>query len=160
MGLNLEKSTNEFYSKRNSFYKNRKEDNNNNLQYKINLCEKAEDLSTSTNWKETGKQLMNQLQEEWKNSEFVPKNLSDKIWKRFRSACKTFFDARKKHYKLLDKEKEENLKEKITLLKKVEKFNVSDNPKEDIKKLKEFSEKWNSIGFVPKKDIQINSKIQ
>ena len=150
-------ATNKFYSMKNNFYKNRKEDNNNNLQEKIKICEQAEELSTSTNWKETGKQLI-QLQEKWKNSAFVPKNLSDKIWKRFRSACNKFFDARKKHYKLLDKEKEGNLKEKTTLLKKVEKFDVSDNPREDIKKLKEFSEKWNSIGFVPKQDIQIKDK--
>ena len=150
-------ATNEFYSMRNNFYKNRKEDNNNNLQEKIKICEQAEELSTSTNWKETGKELI-QLQEKWKNSAFVPKNLSDKIWKRFRSACNKFFDARKKHYKLLDKEKEGNLKEKTTLLKKVEKFDVSNNPREDIKKLKEFSEKWNSIGFVPKQDIQIKDK--
>ena len=149
--------TNKFYSMKNNFYKNRKEDNNNNLQEKIKICEKAEELSTSTNWKETGKELI-QLQEKWKNSAFVPKNLSDKIWKRFRSACNKFFDARKKHYKLLDKEKEGNLKEKTTLLKKVEKFDVSNNPREDIKKLKEFSEKWNSIGFVPKQDIQIKDK--
>ena len=150
-------ATNKFYSMKNNFYKNRKEDNNNNLQEKIKICEQAEELSTSTNWKETGKQLI-QLQEKWKNSAFVPKNLSDKIWKRFRSACNKFFDARKKHYKLLDKEKEGNLKEKTTLLKKVEKFDVSNNPREDIKKLKEFSEKWNSIGFVPKQDIQINDR--
>ena len=150
-------ATNKFYSMKNNFYKNRKEDNNNNLQEKIKICEQAEELSTSTNWKETGKQLI-QLQEKWKNSAFVPKNLSDKIWKRFRSACNKFFDARKKHYKLLDKEKEGNLKEKTTLLKKVEKFDVSNNPREDIKKLKEFSEKWNSIGFVPKQDIQIKDK--
>ena len=150
-------ATNKFYSMRNNFYKNRKEDNNNNLQEKIRICEKAEELSTSTNWKETGRQLI-QLQEKWKNSAFVPKNLSDKIWKRFRSACNKFFDARKKHYKLLDKEKEGNLKEKTTLLKEVEKFDVSENPREDIKKLKEFSEKWNSIGFVPKQDIQIKDK--
>ena len=150
-------ATNKFYSMRNNFYKNRKEDNNNNLQEKIKICEQAEELSTSTNWKETGKQLI-QLQEKWKNSAFVPKNLSDKIWKRFRSACNKYFDARKKHYKLLDKEKEGNLKEKTTLLKEVEKFDVSDNPREDIKILKEFSEKWNSIGFVPKEDIQINDR--
>ncbi|MBT4479148.1 MAG: DUF349 domain-containing protein [Flavobacteriales bacterium] len=150
-------ATNEFYSMRNNFYKNRKEDNNNNLQEKIKICEQAEELSTSTNWKETGKQLI-QLQEKWKNSAFVPKNLSDKIWKRFRSACNKFFDARKKHYKLLDKEKEGNLKEKTTLLKEVQKFDFSENPREDIKRLKEFSEKWNSIGFVPKQDIQINDR--
>ena len=150
-------ATNKFYSMRNNFYKNRKEDNNNNLQERIRICEKAEELSTSTNWKETGRQLI-QLQEKWKNSAFVPKNLSDKIWKRFRSACNKFFDARKKHYKLLDKEKEGNLKEKTTLLKEVEKFDVSENPREDIKKLKEFSEKWNSIGFVPKQNIQIKDK--
>ena len=150
-------ATNKFYSMRNNFYKNRKEDNNNNLQEKIKICEKAEELSTSTNWKETGKELI-QLQEKWKNSAFVPKNLSDKIWKRFRSACNKFFDARKKHYKLLDKEKEGNLKEKTTLLKEVQKFDFSENPREDIKRLKEFSEKWNSIGFVPKQDIQINDR--
>jgi hypothetical protein len=150
-------ATNGFYSKRNNFYKNKKKDNDKNLQYKINICEKAEDLSISTNWKETGKALMD-LQEEWGNSEFVPRNLSDKIWKRFRAACKTFFDARKKHYKLLDKEKEGNLKDKTTLLKEVEKFDVSDNTKEDIKKLKAFSEKWNLIGFIPKEDMQINDK--
>ncbi|MBT5698960.1 MAG: DUF349 domain-containing protein [Flavobacteriales bacterium] len=150
-------ATNKFYSMKNNFYKNRKEDNNNNLQEKIKICEQAEELSTSTNWKETGKQLI-QLQEKWKNSAFVPKNLSDKIWKRFRSACNKFFDARKKHYKLLDKEKEGNLKEKTTLLKEVQKFDVSENPREDIKRLKEFSEKWNSIGFVPKQDIQVNDR--
>ena len=148
---------NKFYSTRNKFYKNQKEENNNNLQEKINICEQAEKLSNSTNWNETGKKLM-QLQEKWKNTPFVPQNKSDKIWKRFRSACNSFFDARKKYYKLLDKEKDVNLKQKTNLLKKIEKFYVSDNLEKDIKKLKEFSRKWNSIGFIPKQNIQINKK--
>ena len=85
---------------------------------------KAEDLSNSTSWNKTGKQLI-QLQEEWKNSAFVPKNLSDKIWKRFRTACKTFFDARKKTLQIIRQRKRRKPKRKNNFIKKkLKKFDV------------------------------------
>ena len=148
---------NEFFQNKSAFYKNKKEAISTNLQIKVSICEKAEALSNSTQWNDTGKILI-KLQEQWKNSPFVPNNTSSPIWKRFRKACDTFFNARKSHYKKLDLEKEVNLKEKEAVLKKVNLFSVSDDAKKDIVNLKEFSKQWNSIGFIARDSMKINDE--
>ncbi|MEJ6749220.1 MAG: DUF349 domain-containing protein [Flavobacteriales bacterium] len=148
---------NEFFQNKSAFYKNKKEAISTNLQIKVSICEKAEALSNSTQWNDTGKILI-KLQEQWKNSPFVPNNISSNIWKRFRKACDTFFNARKSHYKKLDQEKEVNLKEKVAVLKKVNLFSVSDDAKIDIVNLKEFSKQWNSIGFIARDSMKINDE--
>ena len=148
---------NEFFQNKSAFYKNKKEAISTNLQIKVSICEKAEALSNSTQWNDTGKTLI-KLQEQWKNSPFVPNNTSSPIWKRFRKACDTFFNARKSHYKKLDQEKEVNLKEKVAVLKKVNLFSVSDDAKKDIVNLKEFSKQWNSIGFIARDSMKINDE--
>lgn len=145
-----------FYSLKNSFYKSQKENNNNNLMIKINICEKAESLSNSTDWKNASKELIN-LQNDWKNSAYVPDSLSSPIWKRFRKACNTFFNSRKEYYSKQDKEREKNLKIKENLIKEVKNFTPSDSPKSDIEKLKEFSVKWNKAGFLPDKYKNISN---
>ena len=148
---------NEFFQNKSAFYKNKKEAISTNLQIKVSICEKAEALSNSTQWNDTGKILI-KLQEQWKNSPFVPNNTSSPIWKRFRKACDTFFNSRKSHYKKLDQEKEVNLKEKEAVLKKVNLFSVSDDAKKDIVNLKEFSKQWNSIGFIARDSMKINNE--
>lgn len=148
-------SNNEFFNQKNNFYKERKENNSANLLIKTTICSKAEELSTSTQWDITGKKLI-KLQEEWKNSPFVPNNISAPIWKRFRSACNVFFNERKNHYKKLDIEREDNLKQKELLLLEVQKFKVSEDVENDIKTLQEFSKSWNKIGFIPKKSLKTN----
>ena len=148
---------NEFFQNKSAFYKNKKEAISTNLQIKVSICEKAEALSNSTQWNDTGKTLI-KLQEQWKNSPFVPNNTSSPIWKRFRKACDTFFNARKSHYKKLDQEKEVNLKEKVAVLKKVNLFSASDDAKKDIVNLKEFSKQWNSIGFIARDSMKINDE--
>ena len=150
-------ANNEFFQNKSSFYKNKKEATSSKLQIKVSICEKAEALSSSTQWNDTGKTLI-KLQEQWKNSPFVPNNTSSPIWKRFRKACDTFFNARKNHYKELDKERNSNLKEKENLLTTVSKFSVSKDAKKDIETLKTFSKQWNSIGFIPRDSMKINDK--
>ena len=150
-------ANNEFFQNKSGFYKNKKEAISTNIQIKVSICEKAEALSNSTQWNDTGKTLI-KLQEQWKNSPFVPNNTSSPIWKRFRKACDTFFNARKSHYKKLDQEKEVNLKEKEAVLKKVNLFSVSDDAKKDIVNLKEFSKEWNSIGFIARDSMKINDE--
>ena len=150
-------ANNEFFQNKSSFYKNKKEATSTNLQIKISISEKAEALSSSTQWNDTGKTLI-KLQEQWKNSPFVPNNTSSPIWKRFRKACDTFFNARKNHYKKLDQEREVNLKEKESILKEVSQFSVSKDAKKDIETLKTFSKQWNSIGFIPRDSMKINDK--
>ena len=148
---------NTFFGKKNDFYKSRKEESKNHLKVKIDICEKAEKLATSTDWKNTSKKLIS-LQKDWQNSPFVQNNLSSDIWKRFRTACDTFFNARKVNFKKQDDEREENLTKKKSIFSELEKFKVSEDAKNDIITLKEFSNKWNKIGFVPIKSISINDK--
>lgn len=154
---NLRASLNIFYNKKNLFYKERKEDAKSVLATKTNIAEKAEALQNSTDWQETGKTLI-KLQEEWKNSGFAPAKQSNEIWKRFRTACDTFFNARKAHYKELDKEKEVALKDKTELLKKLKSFSTSENSKEDVKQLKELNKQWKAIGHIPKNKMKINDE--
>jgi len=154
---NLRTALNEFYNKKNAFYKEKKEEVKETLNTKIAIAEKAEALQNSTDWQGTGNTLI-KLQEEWKNSSFAPAKQSNEIWKRFRTACDTFFNARKAHYKELDKEKEGAYTEKANLLKEVESFKASSDTKEDIKKLKEFSSKWKTLGHVPRNKMKINDQ--
>ena len=138
-------TNNNFFNEKKENKKKRKEISMKNLELKMIICKKAEEISSSNDWKNTGKKLI-KLQEDWKKSPFVPNNLSNDIWKRFRYASNIFFTNREKHYKKIDQEKLVNLKMKEEFIYEVKKFKISENYKDDIKKLQEFSRKWNSIG--------------
>ncbi|MBT7481083.1 MAG: DUF349 domain-containing protein, partial [Flavobacteriales bacterium] len=112
---------------------------------------------SSTDWENSSKQFI-KLQDDWKKTPFVPNNLSSDVWKRFRKSCDTFFNARKKHYKEINKERDKNLIAKNALLKNVKKFKITEDAKKDIIQLKEFSVKWNSLGHIPIKSIKINDE--
>lgn len=152
---NLRTSLNNFYYKRNKFYKLKKEEKNNISRLKISICQKAESLKDSTDWKETSIKLI-ALQNDWKKAGFTDTEQSKKIWKHFKQACNTFFNAKKEHYKILDSEKEKSLVNKEELLSKLKKFKTSSDLKNDINKLKEFSNKWKDIGYVARNKIKIN----
>ncbi|MEC8853200.1 MAG: DUF349 domain-containing protein, partial [Bacteroidota bacterium] len=89
-----------------------------------------------------------------------PKQKTDKIWNRFKSACNGFFNAKKVHFKDLDKAKEENLKAKQTLLKEVEKFSPSEDGKADFEILTNFSKEWRKCGFVPRNKQSIEQDFE
>ena len=91
---NLRGTLNDFYNKKNEFYKQKKTEGKETLNLKIKIAEKAAALQNSTDWQGTGKVLI-KLQDEWKNSGFAPASQSNEIWKRFRTACDSFFNARK-----------------------------------------------------------------
>ena len=154
---NIRASLNNFYDKKNAFYKQKKEEENKVLTAKISICEKAEALQNSTNWHAAGNQLIT-LQTQWKNAGFTPAERSNKLWKRFKAACDIFFSARKAHYKTQDKEKEACFKEKTKLLKEVKAFKTTTDSKAGIEQLKEFSNKWKTLGNVPIKKMKINEE--
>ena len=156
---NLRNSLDNFYQKKKDFYKNRNKDSENVIAKKTAICEKAEALKKDINWKETTGKLI-QLQEDWKNTGFSPKQKTDKIWNRFKSACNGFFNAKKVHFKDLDKAKEENLKAKQTLLKEVEKFSPSEDGKADFETLTNFSKEWRKCGFVPRNKQSIEQDFE
>ncbi len=81
-----------FFSSKATYFKSVKDDLSENLAKKLTLCEKAEELKDSTDWKKTTDKLI-ALQNEWKSIGAVPKKQSDAVWTRFRAACDYFFDA-------------------------------------------------------------------
>ena len=80
-----------FFAMKKEFFASLKDKQTENLERKTQLCIEAEALMDSTDWKNATEQ-MKKLQEEWKTIGPVPKRHADKIWKRFRAACDTFFN--------------------------------------------------------------------
>ncbi|MFK7757133.1 MAG: DUF349 domain-containing protein [Flavobacteriales bacterium] len=145
-----------FFDKKKAFYENRNVSLKENLAKKEALIEKAKELQESTDWKNTTAAYI-KLQEDWKTAGSTFQKDEQKLWQRFRAACDTYFNAKKAHFKDQDAAQEENLLEKQQLLEAIKNYKLTGNTGEDVKQLKEFSAKWNAIGFVPRKNIdQIN----
>jgi hypothetical protein len=145
-----------FFNKKREFYQLNREQQNDNLQFKTDLCVQAEALQDSAEWKKTTEELIT-LQKRWKEIGPVPFKQSDRIWKRFRQACDKFFSRKETYFSEVDNSYEQNLKKKEELIKNIENLDTSNKVEECLKKLKELQREWAKIGFVPyknKDDIQ------
>ncbi len=142
-----------FFAKKREFYKEIKANQKSNLQQKIELCEKAEALKDSTDWKKTTDELVN-LQKQWKEVGQVSRKQMEPLWKRFREACNYFFNAKAEHFSSIDGEQEANLKLKLELVERAKNFEKSDDNSDNLNRLMEIQKEWQSIGHVPisKKD--------
>lgn len=145
------KSCDEFFANKAEFYKAMKDELSANLQKKIALCEKAEALKDSTDWKKTADILV-ALQKEWKSVGVVSKKQSDTLWKRFVAACDYFFEAKNKQSNSTRKVEHDNLKAKKEVIALINEILVDENETEGGKKVRELMKKWQAIGHVPFKD--------
>jgi len=137
-----------FFEKKRSFFAESKEIQVRNLQLKTELCLKAEALQESTDWKDTSEMLI-RLQKEWKETGPVPKKYSEKIWKRFRKACDTFFTRKSEYFAGRDTSYEDNLKAKLAILDELEAFNPGEDMRAGFDQLKDIQKRWMEIGYVP-----------
>lgn len=145
------KSCDNFFAKKAEFFKTMKEELSVNLQKKIALCEKAEALKDSTDWKKTADVLV-ALQKEWKSIGSVSKKQSDAIWKRFITACDTFFEAKNKQSNNTRKVEHDNLKAKKDVIAAINAILEDEAETEGGKKVRELMKKWQEVGHVPFKD--------
>ena len=141
----------EFFHRKAAFYKSIKENMAKNLEKKRELCEKAEALKESTDWKATA-ELLTQLQKEWKNIGPVSKKHSDSIWKRFIGACDYFFEQKNKATSSQRSIEMENLAKKENIIQQLTELQESSNQKETTEKIRQLTKEWNEVGFVPFKD--------
>lgn len=140
-----------FFAEKAAFFKRMKEESAANLAKKHELCEKAEALKDSTDWKKTAAALT-ALQKEWKTIGPVSKKSGDAVWKRFIAACDYFFENKNKNISDARQAEHENLKAKKEIIEKLK--NIDDSlSKEEIKnQLKELSATYQQIGHVPYKE--------
>ncbi|HHU33980.1 MAG TPA: DUF349 domain-containing protein [Bacteroidetes bacterium] len=137
-----------FFEKKRDFYNENKDLQQANVQKKIELCEKAEALQDSSDWKATTDMLI-QLQKEWKEIGQTPRKQSDKCWKRFRKACDHFFNRKAEFFAEIDTTYSDNLKAKLALIEEINNFVPDTDPHVSVEKLEEFQQRWSEIGFVP-----------
>ena len=139
-----------FFARKKEFYAGFKESINENLARKLAICEQAEALKDSTDWKATADTLID-LQKQWKEIGAVPRQKSDALWKRFRAACDSFFEARDKQPKDTN-DYYGNLKAKQRLIAEINAYELSGDAEADAEAGSKFSESWQAIGFVPFKE--------
>lgn len=142
----------EFFRRKAAFFKSVKETMAANLEKKKALCEKAEALKDSTNWKETA-DILTKLQKEWKTIGPVAKKHSDAVWKRFIGACDYFFEQKNKATSSQGTEEVENQAKKEEVIKRMAALEASGTSDEaTAEQVRALMKEWNSIGFVPFKE--------
>lgn len=137
----------DFFTRKNAYYKERKATFSQNEKLKRALIEKAKELQDSTEWKATTDKLVN-LQKEWKTIGPMPRKVSDQLWKEFREACDHFFNARNAAHNDTHKEENENLKKKLDVIARLKELleQKGDGLQQKVQSL---TEEFNSIGHVP-----------
>lgn len=140
-----------FFTAKNEFYKETKNELNQNAEKKKALCEKAEALKESLEWKETSDQLI-QLQKEWRTIGRVNSKFAEELWKRFIAACDYFFEQKNKATSGQRTAEIENLDKKKELIVKITTLEKAGNPAESLTVLRALMAEWNTIGHVPFKE--------
>ncbi|WP_370526933.1 DUF349 domain-containing protein [Bacteroides sp. 51] len=145
------KACDEFFKKKGDFFKSLKEGMNENLEKKKALCEKAEALKDSTDWKETA-DLLTKLQKEWKTIGPVQKKYSDAVWQRFIGACDYFFEQKNKATSSQRSVEVDNLKKKKSIIEQLVAIDDSMETEEAEQLVRELMKEWGTIGHVPFKE--------
>ncbi|MCD8313227.1 MAG: DUF349 domain-containing protein [Bacteroidales bacterium] len=145
-----------FYGRKRDYYSGFKNEMNDNYRKKVSLCEAAEELKTSTEWKKATDQFL-ALQKQWKEIGAVPRKKSEQLWKRFRAACDEFFAERDKNAKP-ENNFYSNLKAKQKLIAEINAYEVTGDDDKDREALEAFNKRWSEIGFVPFKEKESITK--
>jgi predicted XRE-type DNA-binding protein len=139
-----------YFDRKRDFYLALKEVLKENLGKKEELCEIAESLQDSTDWKSTTEKLIN-VQKQWKKIGPVPRKVSEELWQRFRAACDKFFNNKSSHFDNADSDQAENLKLKEQLVQDVLNYQASEDNEETLRAIRNFQGRWSDIGHVPYK---------
>ena len=145
------KACDDFFHKRGEFFKSMKENMSANLEKKRALCEQAEALKDSTDWKATADALA-KLQKEWKTIGPVNKRHSNEVWKRFITACDYFFEQRNKAQSSQRSQEQENLERKRAIIDQLGAIGEDTDSEEAAQQVRDLMKQWNGIGHVPIKE--------
>ena len=146
-----------FNSVKNNFYKEIKRDQQENLNKKQALVEKAQSLKDSEDFAATTP-VMKQIQEDWKKIGHVPRKYSDSLWKEFKAACNHYFDKLHAHRNEANKEELEAFEKKKEYLEALKDFELVGDHKTDLDAIKQHIDNWKAIGRVPQARRHIEGK--
>ena len=145
------KTCDEFFAQKAAFFKTMKEGMAANLAKKEALCEKAEELKDSTEWRKATEAFV-ALQKEWKTIGPVAKKQSDIVWKRFIAACDYFFEQRKKQHANTHSVEHENLSTKKAIIAKLNAILEAEETDDAPQQVRDLMAQWQTVGHVPFKE--------
>ena len=154
---NFKNALRSFNHIKNTFYKNLKKEQQENLEKKQELLKLAQSMKDGEVVDKTTAE-MKRIQNEWKKIGHVPRNYSDKIWNEFKNACNHYFNRINAVKNESQKDETENLALKNACLEKLKAFQLSGDKKKDIGFLKVLIDEWKSFGRVPFNQKNINTK--
>jgi hypothetical protein len=146
-----------FFKNKSEYSKEIRKGMDKNLELKNALCERAEALKESTDWKETSDAFI-ALQKEWKAIGPVPNKFGETVWKRFITACDYFFERKLSATSSNRETENNNLAAKKEIIARIKEINNRITGSEPIShndalaQLKECTSEWNGIGYVPYRD--------
>lgn len=141
---------NVFFKNKSAFYKSMRQEMEENLQKKIALCERAEALKDSQDWKKTTQEMI-EIQKEWKEIGLVPRKHVDSIWKRFITACDHFFEQKRLQTSSRYEKETKNLEEKTRIIEEINNLDPALSLEEALNRLQQLVDEWYKIGYVPYK---------
>lgn len=136
-----------FFTAKAHYFRSLRETLADNLAQKTALCQRAEELKDSTDWSNTTNAFV-ALQAEWKKIGPVAHKVSDAVWKRFNTACNTFFDRKKEANAGVHEEEQTNLTKKLDVIARLQQ--LADEGSEQLQQaVKALQTEWAAIGHVP-----------
>ncbi|MDR0332219.1 MAG: DUF349 domain-containing protein [Dysgonamonadaceae bacterium] len=140
-----------FFKGKSEFFKSLRGDMDENLKRKTALCERAEALKDSQDWRKTSQEMV-EIQKEWKKVGTVPNKYVDSIWKRFIAACDYFFEQKKVHTSSQNEDETKNLEAKKVVIEKINNLDTLLGADTALTTLRELMDEWHTIGHVPFKE--------
>lgn len=141
----------QFFHHKNLFFKELDEIRATNQKKAEELISQAEALMENTDWQSTANQLV-KLQQEWKKLGPTPEKNRDALYKKFKTACDSFFENRRSSTKQANNEFDANLKSKQDLIAAIKAAAAGESLSEEV--LSGFVTEFNEIGFVPRKNMK------
>ena len=136
-----------FFTAKAHYFRSLRETLADNLAQKTALCQRAEELKDSTDWSNTTNAFV-ALQAEWKKIGPVAHKVSDAVWKRFNTACNTFFDRKKEANSGVHEEEQANLTKKLDVIARLQQ--LADEGSEQLQQaVKALQAEWAAIGHAP-----------
>ncbi len=148
-------ATSKINRRHHEYFENQKDEQRKNLEAKIAICEKVEDINlqdvkTFRDFEEKSEEIV-KLQKLWRTIGFAPKKHNNKIYQRFREACDAFFERKRAFYSDNKEVQQENLQKKTELCIQAESFTESTDWKSATDTLIRLQKEWKLIGPVPRK---------
>ncbi len=144
--------------KHQEYFEQQKEEQLKNLQAKIALCEKAEEIAateakTNGEWNALSKEL-DEMLKIWKTVGYATKKENTKVYERFRAACDKFYNAKREYYGQFRDEMQQNLKLKTLLIEQAEALKNSEDWKKVTDKFISLQKQWKEIGPVARRQSE------